>query len=81
MTNSRHGGQGGRDELQQKGNGKKQPASSDFVFMVLGKLCIIPRHDTILISLSGMRTISATVCDLSLEQQDNFRITSISKYF
>lgn len=53
-------GQGGIDELERNGNKEKtQPASSDFVFMVLGKLCIFPRHDTILIALSGMRTISA----------------------
>lgn len=58
---SRRGGQGGIDELEENGNGgKKQPASRDFVFMVLGKLNIFPRHDTILIALSGMRTISVT---------------------
>lgn len=38
---------------------KTQPASWHFVFMTLGKLCVFPRHDTILIALSGMRTISA----------------------
>lgn len=75
---SRRRGQGGIDELERNGNREKsQPARWDFVFMVLGKLCFFPRHDTILIALSGMRTIPAAR-PLSMISTRSYKIISFT---